>query len=351
MSSRRALSVLGLPAPVVTKLLDSDFIYDDDVRGLKPVELSLASGLTLKESAEVVRMSTVSSAEQPVSVLQIIEDECDVSHIVTFCKSLDDLLGGGIPLCAITEISGTPGIGKTQLCLQACVSVQLPSSVGGVGGEAVFIDTEGSFTVGRLKDMATSAVHHVQTIGSDCVDLSGFTVESILKGIHYFRCHSYIEVLAVIRHIPLLLQSHPKIQLIVIDSIAFHFRHDFPDMMARTGLLCRLTQELIQQATKFNIAVIVTNQMTTRIESAGSSQLVAALGETWGHCPTLRLTLHWSGRTRVATLTKAPHRNNSSVSYQVTVAGIRDLSNLSHEKATSIPEEIPEAKKRKLTSD
>lgn len=35
--------------------------------------------------------------------------------------------------------------------LQACVSVQLPSSVGGVGGEAVFVDTEGSFTVGRLK--------------------------------------------------------------------------------------------------------------------------------------------------------------------------------------------------------
>nr|XP_045581234.1 DNA repair protein RAD51 homolog 3-like [Procambarus clarkii]XP_045581235.1 DNA repair protein RAD51 homolog 3-like [Procambarus clarkii] len=351
MSSRRLLSVLGLPAPIITKLLDSDFIYDDDVRGLKPAELSLASGLSLKESAEVVRLSTTNSAEQPVTVLQMIEEECDVSHIVTFCEALDDLLGGGIPLRAITELSGTPGIGKTQLCLQACVSVQLPSSVGGVGGEAVFLDTEGSFTAGRLKDMAASAVHHVQTIGGTKVDVSGFTVESILKGIYYFRCHSYIEVLAVIRHIPSLLQTHPKIQLIVIDSIAFHFRHDFPDMMARTGLLCRMTQELIQQATKFNMAVVVTNQMTTRIECAGSSQLVAALGETWGHCPTLRLTLHWSGRTRVATLTKAPHRNNSSVNYQVTVAGIRDLPTSNQEKVTSNSTDIPEAKKRKLTSN
>lgn len=31
------------------------------------------------------------------------------------------------------------------------MSVQLPKSVGGVGGEAVYVDTEGSFTVKRLK--------------------------------------------------------------------------------------------------------------------------------------------------------------------------------------------------------
>ncbi|KAK7069907.1 hypothetical protein SK128_017756 [Halocaridina rubra] len=60
--------------------------------------------------------------------------------------------------------------------------------------------------------------------------------------------------MAVIKHLPTLLDSNPKIKLLVIDSIAFHFRHDFPDMMARTGLLCRITQELIQQATKHNMA-------------------------------------------------------------------------------------------------
>lgn len=43
------------------------------------------------------------------------KDESDVSHIVTFCEALDDLLGGGIPLCTVTEISGPPGIGKTQM--------------------------------------------------------------------------------------------------------------------------------------------------------------------------------------------------------------------------------------------
>lgn len=40
MSSRRPLSSLGLAVPVITKLLDSDFVYDDDVQSLKPTELS-----------------------------------------------------------------------------------------------------------------------------------------------------------------------------------------------------------------------------------------------------------------------------------------------------------------------
>ena len=35
--------------------------------------------------------------------------------IVTFCQTLDKLLGGGIQLGQITELFGVPGIGKTQL--------------------------------------------------------------------------------------------------------------------------------------------------------------------------------------------------------------------------------------------
>ncbi|XP_042237415.1 DNA repair protein RAD51 homolog 3-like isoform X2 [Homarus americanus] len=349
--SDRLLSVLGLPATIIFKLLDADFVHDEDVQGLTPMELSSATGLTLKESAEVVRLSAASSIEQPVTILQMLKEQCEVPYIATFCEALDSLLGGGIPLRAITEIYGTPGIGKTQMCLQACVSVQLPSSVGGVGGEALFIDTEGSFTAGRLKDMATDAIQHAQTIGGKNVDTSDFTDISILKGIHYFRCLNYIEIVAVIKHLPSLLKSNPKMHLIVIDSIAFHFRHDFPNVKARAGLLCHMTQELIQLATKFNLAVIVTNQMTTKIECEGSSELVAALGETWGHCPTLRLALHWSGETRVATLTKAPHRRNSSVNYQVTLAGIRDLPSVDAETVNTHTTEMPETKKRKLPND
>lgn len=38
-----------------------------------------------------------------------------MDHVVTFSAALDALLGGGLPLRALTEVAGTPGIGKTQL--------------------------------------------------------------------------------------------------------------------------------------------------------------------------------------------------------------------------------------------
>ncbi|GJP77685.1 hypothetical protein CLOP_g8042 [Closterium sp. NIES-67] len=39
--------------------------------------------------------------------------------ISTGCSSIDSLLGGGLPLAAVTEVTGAAGAGKTQFCLQA----------------------------------------------------------------------------------------------------------------------------------------------------------------------------------------------------------------------------------------
>lgn len=46
-----------------------------------------------------------------------------------------------------TELVGVPGIGKTQMAMQLSVTAQIPEVFGGNGGEAVYIDTEGSFMV------------------------------------------------------------------------------------------------------------------------------------------------------------------------------------------------------------
>ena len=37
--------------------------------------------------------------------------------IITFCKAIDEMLGGGIQAGGITEVCGVPGVGKTQVCL------------------------------------------------------------------------------------------------------------------------------------------------------------------------------------------------------------------------------------------
>ena len=55
-----------------------------------------------------------------------------------------------------------PGIGKTQFGIQLAVSAQIPAAFGGVDGEVVYIDTEGSFVPERAMDMAEALVRALQ---------------------------------------------------------------------------------------------------------------------------------------------------------------------------------------------
>ena len=48
--------------------------------------------------------------------------------------------------------------------MQLAVDVQIPECFGGVEGEAIFIDTEGSFMVDRVVDLATACIQHLQLI-------------------------------------------------------------------------------------------------------------------------------------------------------------------------------------------
>ena len=48
--------------------------------------------------------------------------------------------------------------------LQLCVDVQIPEVFDGLQGQAVYIDTEGSFLVDRLADIAKASVSHCQQI-------------------------------------------------------------------------------------------------------------------------------------------------------------------------------------------
>ena len=48
------------------------------------------------------------------SAFDLLQEEEQETHIVTFCAALDEIVGGGIPLGKITEFCGGPGMGKTQ---------------------------------------------------------------------------------------------------------------------------------------------------------------------------------------------------------------------------------------------
>jgi len=60
--------------------------------------------------------------------------------------------------------------------------------------------------------------------------------------------------------------------------------------------------------------------MTTRVggtSSGGRGELVPALGESWAHCPTVRVVCRWVDNVRTAKVIKAPHLANKEAAFQV----------------------------------
>ncbi|KAF9936372.1 DNA repair protein rad51c [Mortierella alpina] len=244
---------------------------------------------------------------------QTWEKEMRCAPITTSCGAIDSLFAGGrgIPLGKITEFCGLPGTGKTQIGMQLCINAQLPQTFGGTGGTSIYLGAE-----------------------------TAVTAESLMQGVQYCRVHSPVELIAMIRILHDIVRAHPKTKLIVVDSIAFLFRSNFSDMQMRTKLVATLGRQLASMAREFDIAVVVMNHMTTKIESSQaqngprngdhpSDQVHPALGETWAVVCThrIRLLSHTSGRS--ARLFKSPSIQERSVPFQIVDDGISDLEDLS----------------------
>jgi RAD51-like protein 2 len=159
----------------------------------------------------------------------------------------------------------------------------------------------------------------------------------------FMRVQAHTEQHALVNVLHLLLQQHPQIALIVLDSATFHFRHDFPDAAQRARLLTAMAQQLAELAEVRGVAVVMVNQVVTRIThdaaapsphaaggvwqasegvsasaaaaaaasaaaAAGSAGLLApALGEGWGQAASCRVALFWQGAQRYALVAKAKH--------------------------------------------
>ncbi|KAM4842812.1 DNA repair protein RAD51 homolog 3 isoform 1-T1 [Thomomys bottae] len=351
---QRDLLSFPLSPAVRVKLVSAGFQTAEELLEVKPSELSKEIGISKEEALETLqiirrecltnksRCAGTSEPGKKCTALELLEQEHTQGFIITFCSALDNVLGGGVPLMKTTEICGVPGVGKTQLCMQLAVDVQIPECFGGVAGEAVFIDTEGSFMVDRVVDIATACIQHLHlTAGAHMGEehqraLEDFTLENILSHIYYFRCHDYTELLAQVYLLPDFLSDHSKVRLVVVDGIAFPFRHDLEDLSLRTRLLNGLAQQMISLANNHRLAVILTNQMTTKIDKNQAS-LVPALGESWGHAATIRLIFHWDQKqSRLATLYKSPCQKESTVLFQITPQGFRDADTIECSSQTEV---------------
>src|SRR5688500_3772585 len=134
-----------------------------------------------------------------------------IGRVTTGSKSLNELLGGGVETQAITEFAAEFGSGKTQVAHQCCVNVQLPPERGGLGADALFLDTENTFRPERIVQMAT-------TFGLD--------PELALARIHVARAYNSSHQMLLVEKAAEIAREKP-IRLLVVDSLTSHFRAEF----------------------------------------------------------------------------------------------------------------------------
>lgn len=109
------------------------------------------------------------------------------------------------------------------------------------------------------------------------------SIDSFMSNVHIYRITSQIELLALLNLLESRLDVDPSIRLIVLDSVAFHFRNA-GDMAQRARILNGMAQTLRRLASVFNVAIVLTNQMTTKM-------LKRPMGENAVMVPALGLNL------------------------------------------------------------
>ena len=294
--------------------------------------------------------ATSKAKGKSANALEMLKQVRKRPGIITFSPEIDKQLfsgSGGVPIGQMTEFCGAPGLGKTQICMQLACNVTIPKQYGGVEGECIYIDTEGSFMVDRVHQIATALECHLRkNSGSGRGHVP--RVSDVLSKIYCFRVHDVTEQLATLKILPEFILAHPNVKLIVLDSVAFHFRHDFTDMAKRSRALSQLAQDLNKMASDYQLSVVVTNHVTTRMGGSGggggggggsssssssssssnngnAAYLAPALGESWSHAATNRVELFWNQTQRTARLTKSPSLSLRSVPYQIVAAGVRGI--------------------------
>lgn len=237
----------------------------------------------------------------------------EVGFITTGTKSLDTLLDGGIETQAATELCGEFGVGKTQLAHQLCVTVQLPKKEGGINGNALYIDTEGTFRPERLRAMA-------EKFGRDPDE----SLERIIFARAYNSDHQMLLLDEASRFI-----EEKNIKLVVIDSIISHFRAEYPgreNLALRQQRLNRHIHQCLRLAGVYNLAVIVTNQALADPAMFFGNPQKPTGGNVLAHGIQYRLWLRRSKESkRIARIFDSPRHPEGEAIYRITEQGIADV--------------------------
>ncbi|AAY80094.1 DNA repair and recombination protein RadA [Sulfolobus acidocaldarius] len=303
----------GVGQNILNKLVEAGYSSLEAVAVATPQDLSVAAGIPQTTAQRIIKEAREALDIRFKTALEVKKERMNTKKITTGSQALDGLLGGGIETRTMTEFFGEFGSGKTQLCHQISISVQLPQEKGGLNGKAVYIDTEGTFRWERIEAMAKGA---------------GLESDIAMNNIYYMRAINSDHQMAIVDDLQELITKDPAIKLIIVDSITSHFRAEYPgreNLAVRQQKLNKHLHQLVRLAEMYDIAVIITNQVMARPDMFYGDPTTAVGGHTLYHVPGIRVQLKKSrGNKRIARIVDAPHLPEGEVVFAITEEGVRD---------------------------
>ncbi|MGQ9720571.1 MAG: DNA repair and recombination protein RadA [Candidatus Jordarchaeum sp.] len=314
MSSPTQLEDLpGIGPAIAKKLSEAGYRSPEAVAVATPKELSTAADIGETTASRIIEAAREMLNIGFISAQEFLEQRKNISQITTGTKNLDQLLGGGIETRGITEFFGEFRTGKTQICHQLSVTVQLPEERGGLNGDAVYIDTEGTFRPERLVQIATRLELEPQ---------------EVLKRVVYARAYNSDHQLYLSQNIDGIIEKGKNVKLIVVDSMVGYFRSEYigRGMLAeRQQKLNKHLHNLLRLAELYNLAIVVTNQVMAKPDAFFGDPTAPVGGHIVAHNCTTRVYLRKSkGNQRIARLVDSPYLPESEILFVIDEAGVLD---------------------------
>lgn len=304
----------GIGPATARKLKELGFHTVESLATATIKELEQA-GISEKKASEIIRMARSSMALSFIRADELLKMRQNVLRLTTGSKALDQLLGGGLETQTITEFYGEYGSGKSQICHQLCVNVQLPPERGGLNGGALYIDTENTFRTERIVQMAK----HL-----------GLDPHEAVKNIIYAEAYTSDHQMFLLENADEVIKEN-NIRLIIVDSLTAHFRSEYlgREMLAeRQQKLNKHLHKLIRLARAFNAVAVVTNQVMSRPDVFFGDSVSPVGGHIVAHTSHTRIYLRKSARgpVRIARLVSSPYLPEGETIFKITENGVEDVA-------------------------
>jgi RecA/RadA recombinase len=244
----------------------------------------------------------------------------NVEYITTGSSELNKILGGGFQTGKLTEVYGPFKSGKTALAHTISVACQLPIKDGGLDTSVAYIDTENTFSKEKIKRIAKRF---------------RLNPKETLSRIYHARIYSSDHQSQMIQKAETLCKTR-GVRLIIVDSLMALMRSEYVGigkLAVRQGVLNSMIHGLSRIAETYNCAVLLTNQVATKMMGmfSGNDAIGGNIVAHGCHFRVMFKTKGFSSNSslkRRAVIVDAPDLPPNECEFYITAAGVADTEKI-----------------------